>query len=134
MLVNKIFKSAVDIWQRFCITGITAASANIFTLIKIHLMENSDHKKDESVKAGMKIEAGKNSHSPALEINETDPDDRVHESKDEMPDANVSEQDVDDLVHTHLESTPVNELEEIDADDVIHEDQKEMDDDDRGSD
>ena len=87
--------------------------------------QKNTKKTDESVKAGLQIEADTKPHNatdkniPEAE-NEKDADELVHERTDVVADENA-EQDADELVHLRNIDTATNvEDEEKDVDDLMH--------------
>jgi hypothetical protein len=85
-------------------------------------------KTDESVKAGLELEADtkpQNNSTAGNDIpeaeNEKDGDEEVHQQKDTVPDTTTSEQDADELVHLKNIDTATNaDDEERDVDDMVH--------------
>jgi hypothetical protein len=95
-------------------------------------MKKNNSKTDESVKAGLEIEAGhKKSNAKKLPVphrdeltGEKDPDDIVHEQPAALPTDNV-EQDLDEIVHEQGSITTAKEAEdelteEEDMDELVH--------------
>ena len=91
--------------------------------------QKNTKKTDESVKAGLQIEADTkpldenavDNNIPEVE-NEKDADELVHERTDTVPDVDANaEQDADELVHLRNIDTATNvEGEEKDVDDLMH--------------
>lgn len=92
-----------------------------------------DKKTDESVKAGLQVEAGKPDTETQVTqgsipedfdkaTKEQDADDLVHEQPNEVNEI-TGEQDIDELVHDSPPSTtiPADDHEERDLDDLVHE-------------
>jgi hypothetical protein len=85
-------------------------------------------KTDESVKAGLELEADikpQNNSTAGNDIpeveNEKDADEQVHQQTDAVPDTVTKEQDADELVHLKNIDTATNaEDEERDVDDMVH--------------
>ena len=91
-------------------------------------MSNDKKKTDESVKAGLQIEADTNPDNNAIDKNipeaenEKDADELVHERTNVVPDTNAdAEQDADELVHLkNIDTATIPEDEERDLDDLVH--------------
>jgi hypothetical protein len=89
-------------------------------------MTTKTPKTDESVKAGLQIEAG---HTRAPGANddlseEKDADELVHEQENDLPTDSV-EQDLDEIVHEQAGGTTAKEAEDFlteeeDMDDLVH--------------
>ena len=86
------------------------------------------HKTDESVKAGLQLEANTNPDKKAAakssgyidEENEKDGDELAHELPDEPTMMNEEEHDMDELVHKMPPTKTIRDNDEEDPDDLVH--------------